>query len=211
MIFSDRQESQYILLTKIEFAKRLYFCGMKLIKVSNTSDNIVARLFPKFGSRALDIPTWDEGKRMYLVDQHQSASGNRSLIYVGISDQLLIEMTLGHFHSWEFVNKVRAMIYDGMSLRVIATYEWPQSTHFNIDLVREKVQEILVSYVLSLGQESGLTHDQAEVEIKKLVSNLLSADVHNLDNQNLRKVLEHYCEAQCICSDFTGQEYLITI
>ena len=73
---------------------------MKIEHLERILTMSIDKLFPRFGEKALDIPYWDEGKGMYLVDQYQAASGNRSLTYVGVSDQFVLEMTLGHFHSW---------------------------------------------------------------------------------------------------------------
>ena len=164
------------------------------------------RLFPRFGEKALDIPSWDEGKGMYLVDQYQAASGNRSLTYVGVSDQLLLEMTLGHFHSWEFVNKVRAMVYDGGEFRVICSHDWGQSTHYRKEEVIPVIAASLKEYVLESGSSDGLNGEEVSAEIDKILADLFTRKVADLDRRGVRRILASYCRRKGVCVDF-AREY----
>lgn len=163
------------------------------------------RLFPRFGEKALDIPSWDEGKGMYLVEQYQAPSGNRSLTYVGVSDQLLLEMTLGHFHSWEFVNKVRAMVYDGDGFRIICSHDWEQSTHYRKEDVLPVVAASLKEYVLECGTAEGMGEDEVSAEINKILSDLFTRKVTDLDRRGIRRILATYCSRKGVCSDFTRE------
>ena len=186
--------------------------GTMLIKNRhNNPAATIERLFPKFGSKAQDVPAWDAGKGMFLVDQYQSKSGNRSLTYVGISDRLLLEMTVGHFHSWEFVNKVRAMVFDGDSFKVVATCDWPQSSHLDMSAVREEVRGKLEEYAIGASAETGLAPEQIRDEVERILSSLFVGGSACLDSPLRREILAAYCTARCVCRDFTGQEECITI
>ncbi len=165
----------------------------------------IERIFPKFGNKALDIPSWDEGKGMYLVEQYQAPSGNRSLTYVGVSDQLLLEMTVGHFHSWEFVNKARAMVYDGEGFRVICSHDWEQSTHYRKENVLPVIATSLKEYVLESGIPDGLNEDEVSAEIDKILADLFTRKVTDLDRRGVRQILALYCRRKGICADFTHE------
>ena len=182
-----------------------------LTKKHETAAVTIERLFPKFGGKAQDIPAWDAGKGMFLVDQHQSKSGNRSLTYVGISDRLLLEMTVGHFHSWEFVNKVRAMVFDGDAFKVVATCDWPQSTHLDMPAVREEIGGKLEEYALGASAETGLTREQIRGEEERILTSLFVSGSATLDDPLRREILMAYCNARCVCRDFTGHHDYITI
>ena len=176
------------------------------MKIASRNTELVLpmdRLFPRFGEKALDIPSWDEGKGMYLVDQYQAASGNRSLTYVGVSDQLLLEMTLGHFHSWEFVNKVRAMVYDGDGFRVICSHDWPQSTHYRREDVLPVVAASLKEYVLESGNPGGMGEAEVSAEIDRILTDLFTRKVTDLDRRGIRRILATYCRRKEVCADFT--------
>ena len=178
------------------------------MKIASRNTELVLpmdRLFPRFGEKALDIPSWDEGKGMYLVDQYQAASGNRSLTYVGLSDQLLLEMTLGHFHSWEFVNKVRAMVYDGEEFRVICSHDWPQSTHYRKEDVLPVVAASLKEYVLESGNPGGMGEAEVSAEIDRILTDLFTRKVTDLDRRGTRRILATYCRRKGLCTDFTRE------
>lgn len=176
---------------------------MKIESIHKDLTRPIDRLFPRFGEKALDIPSWDEGKGMYLVDQYQAASGNRSLTYVGVSEQLLFELTLGHFHSWEFVNKARAMVYDGEKFRIICCHDWEQSTHFNKEEVRAEIALSLRGYVKESKTSEGMTDEEIADEINRILTDLFSRKVEDLDRKAIRKILVCYCSTRGICSDFT--------
>ena len=177
----------------------------------NDTAATIEKLFPKFGCKAQDVPAWDAGKGMFLVDQYQAKSGNRSLTYVGISDRLLLEMTIGHFHSWEFVNKVRAMVFDGDSFKIVATCDWPQSSHLDMTAVREEIGEKLEEYAVGVSAETGLTREQIRGEVEKILSSLFVSRSAALDDPLRREILLTYCSIRCVCRDFTGQHECITI
>ena len=182
---------------------------MKILRSERGLAPTINKLFPRFGEKALDIPSWDEGKGMYLVDQYQSASGNRSLTYVGVSDQLLLEMTLGHFHSWEFVNKVRAMVYDGDGFRVICSHDWEQSTHFRKEDVVPVIASSLKEYVLESGNPEGMSENEVSAQIDRILSDLFSRKVVDLDRKGIRQILAYYCMKKGVCSDFTREYDII--
>lgn len=178
------------------------------MKIASRNTELVLpmdRLFPRFGEKALDIPSWDEGKGMYLVDQYQAASGNRSLTYVGVSDQLLLEMTLGHFHSWEFVNKVRAMVYDGEGFRVICSHDWPQSTHYRKEDILSVIAASLKEYVLESGNPGGMGEGEISSEIDRILADLFTRKVTDLDRRGIRRILASYCRKRGVCADFTRE------
>ena len=185
---------------------------MRMDTTSNTGltasgkGNSLELLFPKFGtpSRALDIPSWDAGKGMYLVDQYQAQSGNRSLTYVGVSEQLLVEVTLGHYHSWEYINKVRAMVYDVDGFRVICSHDWEQSTHFNMGELRSELSSGLSDYVIGSGLSGGKEREYVQKEVEKILDDLFSKDVMDLDRGGIRRILMAYCRKKNVCHDFTG-------
>ena len=169
--------------------------------IAKTTESYLNRLFPEFGSRGLDIPSWDSGKGMYLVDQYQSASGNRSLTYVGVSDQLLIEMTIGHYHSWEFINKVRVMVYDGKDFKVICSHDWEQSTHFNKQEILPLVVSAMTEYVMKSGFPGGLSKEEVSVQMDRILTELFENSVEELD-EGVREILKEYCRRKNICRDF---------
>lgn len=169
--------------------------------------SLIQRIFPVFGTPALDIPYYDTEKHMYIVDQHTSNEGNRSITYVADNNHLCVEVSLGFYHSWTFMNKIRLMIPNYRLLNVVSTFEWPQSTYFNNVEMCEKIKELVHEYAQS--NKCGASAKEQE-ELAEFVNSqttlLFNGDASSLDNEETRSVLEAYCRQMKVCRDFVAFE-----
>ena len=169
--------------------------------------SLIQRIFPVFGTPALDIPYYDSEKHMYIVDQHTSKEGNRSITYVAVNNHLCVEVTLGFYHSWTFMNKIRLMIPNYRLLNVVSTFEWPQSTYFNNVEMCEKIKELVHEYAQS--NKCGASAKEQE-ELAEFVNSqttlLFNGEASSLDNEETRSVLEAYCRQMKVCRDFVAFE-----
>ena len=184
---------------------------MKL-QTLNTEPNLdakslIQRIFPVFGTPALDIPYYDSEKHMYIVDQHTSKEGNRSITYVAVNNHLCVEVTLGFYHSWTFMNKIRLMIPNYRLLNVVSTFEWPQSTYFNNVEMCEKIKELVHEYAQSNKYGASVKEQEELAEFVNSQTALRFNDpASSLDNEETRSVLEAYCRQMKVCRDFVAFE-----
>ena len=174
---------------------------MKNYEPTTNIEKALASIFPVYGSKGLDVPSFDKGKHMYLVDQHQFDSGNRSLTYAAIAGNVVAEVVLGHYHGWEYMNKLRVLVLDGQDFKVVATKEWGQSTKMDMDALRETVSECLTGYVVTNPATSGFAKEIIRVKMEEMTHNLFSQTEDFLDSQLGRQVLLAYCEANNTCHD----------
>ena len=169
--------------------------------------SLIQRIFPEFGTAALDIPYYDSDKHMYLVDQYTSKEGNRSITYVAVSSHLCVEVSIGFYHSWTHMNKIRIMTPNHRLLKVVRTYEWPQSTYYdNVELC-QKIREL--AQQIAQDNQHGVTNEDKQLVrayVDSLVDALLSGNVASLDNGGTRAVLEAYCRQMKVCRDFVAFE-----
>lgn len=169
--------------------------------------SLIQRIFPVFGTPALDIPYYDTEKHMYIVDQHTSNEGNRSITYVAVNNHLCVEVSLGFYHSWTFMNKIRLMIPNYRLLNVVSTFEWPQSTYFNNVEMCEKIKELVHEYAQSNKCGASAKEQEKLAEFVNSQTTLLfNGDASSLDNEETRSVLEAYCRQMKVCRDFVAFE-----
>ncbi|MBO5815408.1 MAG: hypothetical protein J6R30_04775 [Bacteroidales bacterium] len=164
---------------------------------------LIKGIFPEYGTFALDIPYYDSDKHMYIVDQYTSDSGNRRVTYVAVSRQLCVEVTLTMFHSWTLMSAIRVMIPNIESLKVVKTYEWPQTTYFNLLKLCEKIRDLAVEFA------ADNLHDLTEDEEKQLsefvdslIGNLLRDDIDAHLQSGCDEILAAYCKQMKVCKDF---------
>jgi hypothetical protein len=168
---------------------------------AKTIDDAISKILPEYGSKGLDVPTFDRDKHMYLVDQYQYASGNRTLTYAAISDCVIVEVVLGHYHGWEYMNKLRILTPDGTRIKVAATKEWEQSTRADLHQIREAVADGLTDYISSNPVAKGISKEEILKSAKKITDGLFSQTEDYLDTPLGRKVLLAYCENCNYCKD----------
>ena len=182
---------------------------MKLDVFSSTKHNTpvnteaLATIFPEYGTSALDIPAYDSEKHMYIVDQHTTQSGNRSIIYVAVGRHLVVESTIGLFHCWTFMNTVRLFIPDEQTLKVVKTFEWDKSTYYDVNKLRQKISELATEYALdNIDIAGGTVTEQVNGFASELVTDLLSQDVESQLHDNDLAILKAYCRQTKVCKDF---------
>ena len=160
-------------------------------------------LFPVYGTKALDVPHFDADKHMYIVDQYTSAAGNRSITYVAVGRQLVVEFTVGLYHCWTLMNKVRLLIPNVTTLKVVKTFDWEGTTYFNLEALRTKIAELATEYAMdNIGIVGGEASEQVGIFVGELVGDLLAQDVDSQLQNNGLLVLKAYCLQMKVCKDF---------
>lgn len=175
---------------------------MKIELPSIKLESVLDKLFPVYGTKGWDVPSFDRSKHMYLVDQYQYESGNRTLTYVALSDAVIVELMLGHFHSHEYMNRLRILTPDGKDLKVIATRDWGQKLHTDMALVRSTVAEELDGYISSSPLAKGVNRDEIRSAAGKISEDIFSKTEDYLDTPFGRGVLRAYCAINNVCRDF---------
>ena len=165
--------------------------------------NAISLIFPEYGASASDIPYYDSEKHMYLVDQYTADSGNRQITYVAAGRKLCVEVTLGFYHSWTYMNKIRVMIPNRDALKVVKTFDWPQSSYYNVMELTGKIRDLAREYASdNLQGLSDNEKKQLSDFVDTLVQELLSGDVDTHDRNGCLEVLVAYCKQMKVCKDF---------
>lgn len=175
---------------------------MKTTLPSKAIDKVVTKILPMFGTTGLDVPVFDKDKHMYLVDQFQFASGNRTLTYAAVSDYIIAEVVFGHYHGWEYMNRLRVLAADGTKMKVINTKEWPQSTKVDLKELKAVLADVLAEYIISSPLVKGFNKEAIRLEAEKMAGDLFGQTEDYLDTPVGRQVLLAYCENCNYCRDF---------
>jgi hypothetical protein len=140
---------------------------------------------------------------MYLVDQYTAESGNRQITYVASGRKICVEVTLGFYHSWTFMNKVRVMIPNSESLKVVKTYDWPQSSYYNVMELTEKIRDLIHEYAVdNIHGLSDAERQRLFEFVEALINELLSGDFESHERNGSLEVLAAYCKQMKVCKDY---------
>lgn len=189
-----------------------YFCRKKQnmkLSLSTKTDNstlsskTINSFFPLYGTAAPDVPVFDPDKHMYIVDQHTSVAGNRSITYVAIGERLVIEVVLGLFHCWTIMNTIRLLVFDGNALKVVKTYEWEGTNYYSQTALHEKITELTVQFVMdNLELVVQPVDEEIITQARSLAKSMLELGIEDHIKVHLLPVLEAYCRQMNMCQDF---------
>lgn len=169
--------------------------------VRSISD-IIDELCPTYGQRAKSVPLFDAQKHAYLVDQYLYPSGNRSLTYVSVCDNMLMEFVLGHHYCMEYINSLRLLVPDGKHFKMVQSYKWRMKTHFSNEELHDKAADMLSAYVRDNAGGVRIDEDELDAEVKKIVEGLFSMTPDYLADGGWQ-VMEAYCNDAKVCGDFS--------
>lgn len=175
---------------------------------TDTVDKLIAYLCPKFGTKAADIPIFDGDRHAWLVNQYLSPSGNRTLTYVAVCDNIAVEFVTGHHYCMEYINSLRILVPDGFSFKVAQAYKWEQKTHFSNAELHDKTKEVLATYIRQNASDAVFSESELNNAVTKMVDDLFGMKPDYVAG-NGRAVLEAYCRDSKLCHDFIdAQNYL---
>lgn len=111
------------------------------------NQNLLDTLLPTFGKPRKNIPTWDNGQKMFIFDQHTSESGN--LYYRGIRfcDRVVIVEKVGLFHTWTYIDGIELYAFNGTDLELLQKRDYDKVFR-NEDFVRKESVSMVKDYLL---------------------------------------------------------------
>ena len=73
-------------------------------------------ILPTFGNQRVHIPVWDEGQKMFLCEEYESASGNRYYKGVRFCDRIVVVEKVGLYHNWTYIDGIEVYAFNGTRL-----------------------------------------------------------------------------------------------
>lgn len=115
-------------------------------KISNSFLDLI---FPTVGTPRVDTPIWDDGRSMFIVNEYvKKENGNRYYTGVRQADRFVINIYIGKFKNWDYLDKVEVYVYDNRQLCLIGHREFNKA-FYDEAVVDECAREIMLSYARS--------------------------------------------------------------
>lgn len=125
------------------------------------------------------------------------------MTYLAVSGRLAVELVIGFYHSFTYINKLRLMIPDGMGLKIVGTFEWSQPTHYDLEVVQRKVEGMVVAYVESnAGMVGARMSEDLKAMARTLAENMLNTNLDSHRQGVEDDVLKAYCRQMKVCQDY---------
>lgn len=167
---------------------------MVMANISINTTSFIDGILPVYGNPGCNIPVWNEGEKMFISDEYQSAKGNWYYKGLRFSDRLAIVEKVGLFHSFKYIDEIEVYTFNEKSRTLIGSYKF-EKTFYDKDLIQNKAKEMVSDYITSQMKLQNLPvrRDSIVSEVDKIVGatyvSLLSDD-YNINLQNLLPVLQ---------------------
>lgn len=73
-------------------------------------------ILPTFGNPRVHVPVWDEGQKMFLCEEYESANGHRYYKGVRFCDRIVVVEKVGLYHSWTYIDSIEIYVFNGKRL-----------------------------------------------------------------------------------------------
>lgn len=127
-------------------------------KMKNFNDalcrNLLDSILPVYGNPRANVPVWDDGQKMFIVDEYEAPSGNRYYQGFRFCQQLAIVEKVGMYHNWTYINSMELYVFDGTKLKLVQKREYGKVFRSD-EFVRQESQSMLEKYLEATFKAAG--------------------------------------------------------
>lgn len=157
-----------------------------MAKINSVSNGFFDSILPTYGNQRSQTPVWNESMKMFIIDEYESANGNRYYNGVRISNRLVIVEHIGMYHAFQYLDGMDIYLFDGQERKLIVQEKY-EKQFYNVDFIRERSICTLRNYVRSQAAITGttITEDVINAEVHAIIDNSYQS---LLDDDKLQKL-----------------------
>lgn len=153
------------------------------VRVTNS---FIDSIFPVFGQKRVDTPIWDSARSMFLVDDYVSKNGYRHYTGIRLSDRFIINIYIGKYYNWDYLDKVEVYVFDGTSSKIIGARPF-EKQFYDEGLVKDIVRTTMLNYAKS--QQMNAAHKMSDEQLIRQIDGMVDGSYAGvLDNTSYVKL-----------------------
>lgn len=148
------------------------------------------KILPTFGSPRVQVPVWDEGQKMFLFDNYESASGNRYYKGIRFCDRIVIVEKVGLYHSFTYIDGIELYAFNGTKLELVQKRDY-EKVFRSEAFVRSESEAMVRNYVEGVLkiQKSSMSQEQLESYAKSTVDGCYKSFLDKDFNVKLTQII----------------------
>ena len=152
--------------------------------------NLFDKILPTFGTPRVQMPVWDEGQKMFLCGDYESASGHRYYMGVRFCDRIVIVEKVGLFYNWTYIDSIEVYAFNGTKLVLVQKRDY-EKTYRNEDFIRQESVAMVRDFIEGVvkAQGSSMAKDEIETQAKSIVEGCYKSFLDSDFNTRLTKIL----------------------
>lgn len=154
------------------------------------NENLFDSILPAYGNARVRIPSWDNGQRMFICDEHDSSSGHRYYRGVRFCDRIVIVEKVGLFHNWTYIDGIELYAFNGHRLELIQKRDYDKVFR-NEEFIRKEACQMVVDFLSGIMkmQRSCVSAEQIEAHARELIDGCYKSFLDPDFNTRLTQIL----------------------
>jgi hypothetical protein len=152
--------------------------------------NLFDSILPTFGNQRVNIPAWDNGQKMFLCNEYESANGNRYYCGVRFCDRIAIVEKVGLYHNWTYIDGIELYAFNGSNMVLIQKRDYEKEFR-NESFIREESIDMVKDYLSAVFKSKKMiaNMDEIESQSKMLVANCYKSFLDGDFNTRLTQIV----------------------
>lgn len=152
-----------------------------MAQIANISNSLIEGLLPAFGTHGNNLPVWNEGQKMFISSEYESASGNRYYKGLRFCERLAVVETVGLYHTWTYIDGLEIYVFDGRKPKLVGKRQYTQ-TFYNADFIKNQTIQMVSDYILGQMKLQNVNvpalriSEEAKAVVERSYTSLLSDD-----------------------------------
>jgi hypothetical protein len=152
--------------------------------------NLFDSILPTFGNPRVHIPVWDEGQKMFLCEEYESANGHRYYKGVRFCDRIVVVEKVGLYHNWTYIDGIEVYAFNGTRLELVQKKDYEKEFR-NESFIRKESETMVCNYIEGVlkAQKSSMTQAELEEKAKAIIDGCYKSFLDVDFNTRLTQIL----------------------
>lgn len=116
-----------------------------MAKIANVSNPLFDSMLPTFGHQGNNLPVWNEGQKMFISSEYESAAGNRYYKGLRFCEQLAVVEIVGLYHTWTYIDGIEIYSFEGKKPKLVGKRQF-EKEFYKTDFIKEQTEQMLIEY-----------------------------------------------------------------
>lgn len=132
----------------------------------------------------------DNGQKMFICDEYESANGNRYYRGIRFCDRVAIVEKVGLYHNWTYIDGIELYAFNGKRVELIQKRDYDK-VHRNEAFVRMESEAMVKDFLAGIlkAQRTSVPTDQLESQAKELIDGCYKSFLDSDFNTRLTQIL----------------------
>jgi hypothetical protein len=107
--------------------------------------NFFDSILPTFGNPRVHVPVWDNGQKMFICEEYESANGHRYYKGVRFCERIVIVEKVGLYHTWTYIDGLEIYAFNDKRLELVQKRDYEKCFR-NEEFIRMECEAMIGDY-----------------------------------------------------------------